>query len=146
MLIDVRNRLDERQIYELLEMSVFPDPDRLLSVIAEYKDNSGLQIRGYEDHGETIGIIGFEAVDAGTIVIRHIAVHPDERGKGYGRGMVLHLLTEADPDRIEAETDEDGVNFYRSIGFTVHSLGEKYPGVERYLCVYVVDPDEEDED
>lgn len=146
MLVDVKGRLDQRQIYELLELSVFPDPDRLVAVLSEYKENPRLYLQGYEDNGEIIGIIGYETDEARIATIRHIAVHPDERGKGYGRGMVLHLLDAADPERIEAETDEDGVNFYRSIGFTVHSLGEKYPGTERFRCVYVVEPDEEEDD
>ncbi|WP_090116062.1 GNAT family N-acetyltransferase [Cohnella sp. OV330] len=146
MLVDVKDRLEQRQIYELLELSVFPDPDRLVAVLSEYKENSRLHLQGYEDNGEIIGIIGYETDEDRIATIRHIAVHPDERGKGYGRGMVLHLLDAADPERIEAETDEDGVNFYRSIGFTVHSLGEKYPGTERFRCVYVVEPDEEEDD
>ena len=35
---------------------------------------------------------------------------------------------------ITAETDRDAVEFYWSSGFKVTSLGEKYPGVERFLC------------
>lgn len=146
MLIDVKDKLDQRNIYELLEMSVFPDPDRIIAVVNEYKQNSSLHIKGYEDNEEIIGVIGYEIDEAGRLTIRHLAIHPDERGKGFGRGMVLRLLDEANPASIEAETHEEGVNFYRSIGFTVYSLGEKYPGTERFRCVYVVDPDEEDDD
>ncbi|MFC3797694.1 GNAT family N-acetyltransferase [Cohnella sp. GCM10012308] len=146
MLVNVKDRLEQRPIYELLELSVFPDPDRLLKVLDEYKENPSLHLQGYEDNGEIIGIIGYESDEDRVAIIRHIAVHPDERGKGYGRGMVLHLLSAAEPERIEAETDEEAVNFYRSIGFAVHSLGEKYPGTERFRCVYVVSPEEEEED
>jgi len=146
MLIDIKDRLDQRHIYELLELSVFPDPDRIVAVVNEYKHNPSLHIKGYEDNEEIIGVIGYEQDEAGRLTIRHLAIHPDERGKGYGRGMVLRLLDEANPVTIEAETDEDSVNFYRSIGFAVQSLGEKYPGIERFRCVYVVDPDEEDGD
>jgi hypothetical protein len=42
------------------------------------------------------------------------------------RGRAFH--------RLEAETDSDAVGFYRSCGFTVLSLGEVYPGVERFRC------------
>lgn len=28
------------------------------------------------------------------------------------------------------------VDFYRRIGFKIHSLGEKYPGLERFMCIY----------
>jgi len=37
---------------------------------------------------------------------------------------------------IVAETDYEAVDFYRRYGFVITSLGEKYPGVERFLCQY----------
>ncbi len=37
---------------------------------------------------------------------------------------------------LVAETDRDTLNFYQKNGFVVISLGEKYPGVERFKCVY----------
>jgi len=36
---------------------------------------------------------------------------------------------------IAAETDKDAVDFYKKYGFKALSLGEKYPGVERFACV-----------
>ena len=36
--------------------------------------------------------------------------------------------------RITLETDRDAVEFYQRCGFQVKSIGEKYPGVERFLC------------
>ncbi|EOR21192.1 N-acetyltransferase GCN5 [Niallia nealsonii AAU1] len=37
---------------------------------------------------------------------------------------------------ISAETDNDAVGFYRKNGFKITSLGEKYPIVEWFLCIY----------
>ncbi|MBB6672800.1 GNAT family N-acetyltransferase [Cohnella nanjingensis] len=136
MLIEIKDRLDKPQVYELIEMSVFPDPDRIVQVLQEYREDPSLEIRGYYEDDALIGIIGSRLDDEGALEIRHIAVAPDERGKGYGRGMILELLAAKDPREIVAETDDEAVNFYRSIGFTIESLGEKYPGVERYRCAY----------
>jgi hypothetical protein len=33
----------------------------------------------------------------------------------------------------------NAVNFYRNIGFEITSLGEKYPGVERFQCILLRD-------
>lgn len=33
-----------------------------------------------------------------------------------------------------AETDHEALRFYEKCGFAVKSLGEKYPGVERFYC------------
>lgn len=48
--------------------------------------------------------------------------------------------------RIRAETDKDAVGFYKKNGFTITSLGEKYPGVERFDCTLSVSNDSTDMD
>jgi ribosomal protein S18 acetylase RimI-like enzyme len=140
MLIDIKARLDEAQVQELLELAVFPDPDKLKQVIARYKQDDR-KLLGYESEGEMIGVIGYSFADRQTIEINHIAVVPEMRGKGYGRGLILELLALEKPELVFAETDEDAVDFYRSIGFIIESLGEKYPGVERFKCTFNVDED-----
>jgi len=35
---------------------------------------------------------------------------------------------------LEAETDAEAVKFYKKMGFQIQSLGEKYPGIERFHC------------
>ena len=35
---------------------------------------------------------------------------------------------------LVAETDADAIGFYQCCGFAVESLGELYPGVERFRC------------
>ncbi|MGG4554653.1 hypothetical protein ABEX11_20625 [Paenibacillus humicus] len=40
--------------------------------------------------------------------------------------------------RVEAETDKDAVDFYRRLGFNITSLGQKYPGVERFQCSLII--------
>ncbi len=37
--------------------------------------------------------------------------------------------------RVEAETHVGAVGFYEACGFEVESLGELYPGTERFRCV-----------
>ncbi len=37
---------------------------------------------------------------------------------------------------LEAETDCEAVEFYRKCGWIITSLGEKYPGVERFQCYW----------
>ncbi|OAO89065.1 hypothetical protein AXX17_ATUG04830 [Arabidopsis thaliana] len=110
---------------------------------AEIWTDPGLTLYGYKADDEIIGVVGSRLDENNVLEIRHIAVHPDERGKGYGRGIVLELLAKTNPDALVAETDDDGVNFYRAIGFTIESLGERFPGVERYRCTYETEPEEE---
>ncbi|NHN31682.1 GNAT family N-acetyltransferase [Paenibacillus agricola] len=142
MLIDIKPRLDEAGIQELLGYATFPDPERLKKTVDQYKNN-GSKLQGYESEGEIIGLIGYSLMDNATgdftIKLEHIAVDPEERGKGFGRGIILELLELEKPNVLLAETDEEAVDFYRSLGFAIASLGEKYPGVERFQCTFFVD-------
>jgi ribosomal protein S18 acetylase RimI-like enzyme len=144
MLIDVKSELHESHIQELLSYSVFPDPDKLEQTIKLYENDSSLWLYGYESEGVLVGIIGFRINDAQEMTITHLAVEPESRGVGFGRGIILEIIEEMHPVRIVAETHEETVQFYRNIGFVIRSLGEKYPGVERFLCTYEVENPEED--
>ncbi|UKS30776.1 GNAT family N-acetyltransferase [Paenibacillus sp. HWE-109] len=145
MLIDVKSKIQEPEIQEMLSYSVFPDPDHLVQTIEQYESKSDMWLYGYESEGVMVGIIGFRINDAQEMTIAHLAVEPESRGVGFGRGIILEIIEEMHPLRIEAETDEDTVQFYRNIGFVIRSLGEKYPGVERFLCTYDVDGDMDEE-
>jgi len=142
MLVEVKDRLDDPSIREIVGVSVYPDPDKLEKTIEAYKSDSGLELYGYEAEGECIGIIGLRMSEGGEMKIEHLAVSPDYRGLGYGRGLILEAIDKKSPTVLVAETDEDAVDFYRNIGFEIESLGELYPGVERFKCVYVVQANE----
>ncbi|MDQ0898141.1 ribosomal protein S18 acetylase RimI-like enzyme [Paenibacillus sp. V4I7] len=144
MLVNVKFRLNEIEIQELLSYSVFPDPEALQPVIERYENDANLWLFGYESEGILVGIIGFELSDNQEMTITHLAVEPESRGVGFGRGIILEIIEDMHPVRIVAETDEESVQFYRNIGFVIRSLGEKYPGVERFLCTYEVEEAEED--
>lgn len=87
-------------------------------------------------NGEFIGCIGVEFVRTSHCEIKHIAVSPSERGNGIGSKMIDFISHKYSFSSISAETDKEAVDFYRKYGFIAISLGEKYPGVERFLCEY----------
>lgn len=63
-----------------------------------------------------------------------IGVASGDRRRGWGRSLIAALPGLLGVEGLYAETDAEAVGFYRAIGFTVTSLGEKYPGVERFAC------------
>ncbi|MGG3279778.1 GNAT family N-acetyltransferase [Paenibacillus solani] len=139
MLKDITKQSLQPEVKELLSYSVFPDPEAVDRAASFYQAGNS-RLLGYEEDGLLLGIIGFDVVQ-NELIIRHLAVLPENRGLGYGRGLILELLLEVQPkpDAIIAETDEEAVDFYRSIGFEVYSMGEQYPGIERFRCVYEVE-------
>ncbi|GAC43247.1 GNAT family N-acetyltransferase [Paenibacillus popilliae] len=139
MFINVKPQLREADIRDLIELSVFPDPENVEAVLTKYEQHPGDELWGYESEGEVVGLIGFRKYGK-EIEILHIAVHPELRGAGFGRGMILELIHQEQPDIVTAVTDEDAVDFYRNIGFTIESLGEIDPGVERFTCTFETHP------
>ena len=99
-----------------------------------YLNSLNRQLYSFELEGEIVGCIGIEFSSLIECEIKHIAVSLVQRGKGIGSKMI-NYITEQYPI-ISAETDNDAVGFYRDFGFDITSLGEKYPGVERFLCKY----------
>ncbi len=139
MFSNIMSKIEEPEIKELLNLCIFPDPDNLKRVIETYKTSSKLHLYGLVSENEVVGLIGYRHTDKEAIEITHLSVRPDCRGAGFGRGLILELLSKENPKEIIAETDDETLDFYRHIGFEIRSLGEKYPGVERYICSYKVD-------
>jgi ribosomal protein S18 acetylase RimI-like enzyme len=145
MLIDVKSIIDTPEVQELLTYAVIDDPEALQRTLEEYKGQSALQLYGWEEENLLLGIVGFEETEDGSLEVRHIAVLPENRGKGYARGMILELLTSRHPRYLMAETeDEIAANFYRSLSFMVYSLGENSAGIEMFRCVYETDEPEDE--
>lgn len=140
MFVDIRSRLQEAQFTDLLSYSVFPDEDKLSSTVHEYQSNRNLEIYGYIVEQEVIAAIGIEHSES-IVYIRHLSVHPDYRGLGYGRGLLMELIDWKKPEHLIADTDEEAVEFYRSVGFSISSLGELFPGAEQFRCVYNINED-----
>lgn len=142
MLIPIKHRITEESIQELLSYAIFPDPEKLEQATQLYQSEPTLELYGHEEDNDIIGVVGFLLHPNNTLELKHIAVEPGARGNGYGRGLILELIEVKQPAIIEAETDEDSVEFYRSVGFSIVSLGEKYPGVERFKCSYEIELEE----
>lgn len=80
-----------------------------------------------------LGIVGFRRVGDSAEIL-HIAVDEKNRRQGIGRKIIDKLLALEKLKELVAETDHNAVEFYRHYGFSINSLGEKYPGVERFYC------------
>ncbi|MGM7681328.1 GNAT family N-acetyltransferase [Cytobacillus sp. Hm23] len=93
------------------------------------------RLYGYDFEDNVIGCIGIEFLGSKSGEIKHIAVSTKHRGEGIGSKMISFIRDKHSLSVIYAETDKDAVNFYKNYGFNIISLGEKYPGVERFQCI-----------
>ncbi|SFS47105.1 GNAT family N-acetyltransferase [Paenibacillus sp. 453mf] len=141
MLVSIKDRINDVIVQELIGYSTLPEESHIQAALAMYKNNDSTELLGFEDEGQLVALIGIEQ-DGNKVMIKHLAVLPENREKGYGRGIISEMISSVQPETVIAETDEEAVDFYRNVGFVVYSLGEKYPGVERFRCVFETEEEE----
>lgn len=87
------------------------------------------------DGSEVIGCVCASPTGAADEwVIDAIAVDAERQVRGLGRLLIRAAIARAGAAVLLAETDGAAVGFYAQCGFAVATLGEKYPGVERFAC------------
>ncbi|MEW4369144.1 GNAT family N-acetyltransferase [Paenibacillus kandeliae] len=138
--------MEDQELRELLSYAVFPDDEVLDNVFEQYRSNPQQRLYKYIEEGEAIGIIGCAADQdmPDALRIRHMAIAPEERGLGYGRGIVLLLLEKEKPAMLMAETDAEGVEFYRNIGFSVVSTELDEETADSFVCIFHADEEDEE--
>ena len=118
-------------VFELLSFAT--SKSKVRNEYSLYLEKPDRTLYGYESNGVIIGCIGIEVIQSHKCEIKHIAVNVEHRRIGIGRKMIQYINDKY--KTIIAETDKDAIDFYKSYGFTVISLGQTYPGVERFNCM-----------
>lgn len=115
-----------------LEKEIFPDPWSMYAITESLLHEL---FHGYilEDEGEIIGYYGFYSFPP-EAHIANVAVVPKMQGKGFGKMLLEHLISEAeklgDTD-LTLEVRPPNVratNLYESHGFCVEGRRKKYYG------------------
>lgn len=132
--VDLRKRVDDRDVRALVTAS----HGRISSAVRalEHYRSGEWTLLGYELRGLAVACIGFE-VTPSEVLIRTLAVDAMHRDRGLARNLIGEIAAQFPGSRLVAETDLDAVDFYRRCGFEIESLGERYPGVERFRCTRV---------
>lgn len=130
-----RAQVKPAKVKELLATAVFnPTGERLNAILSNVYSSPANKLFLLTHEGQALGLVGVRRVGDAAAEILHIAVDAGTRQQGIGRRMIDELLRVEALSELVAETDQDAVGFYRRCGFVVKSLGEKYPGTERFLC------------
>lgn len=127
--------IDEVGVVDLLALAASGNPSQLRETVQRYRDDPAITLLVARDNNMPIGIAGY-TVRANEITLLHIATAPAARQCGVGRRLLV-AVRRATPAALPlvAETDTESVGFYTATGFTVTTLGEKYPGVERFRAL-----------
>ncbi|HGH7182766.1 N-acetyltransferase [Bacillus cereus] len=123
-------QIESEPFLNILQYAVGPSETSLKKAVVFYQSDKG-RLYKYEEKA----CIGIAIIGANKARICHIAVAPQYRHKGIALRMIRKIIVMHQLTYVEAETDKEAVEFYKKIGFQVKSLGEKYPGIERFhLC------------
>ena len=143
-LVDLRPRLDESDVRAVLGVLAWRGDDGEVDRLTERYRRAGTRLLGLVSArswevqgvppGTPIGCIGIEPRSGDEAEIRSLAVLPRWRRQGLARALVFGACAQLGLRAVEAETDADAVDVYRALGFAVESIGERYPGVERFRC------------
>ena len=89
-----------------------------------------------ESQGKKTGMMVLRISDSVAEIIG-IAVSEKKRRQGTGRRMIQYVMKSEGLERIDAQTDDDSIGFYRKCGFTEERIVVDYPdgSVVRYNCV-----------
>ncbi|MGP7817915.1 GNAT family N-acetyltransferase [Niallia sp. 01092] len=124
------------EVSELLSYAT--SKERIFQSYEKYVGFSDHTLYGFVYKRKIVGCIGIKILGRDEFEITHIAVVPNVRGNRIGSRMIEFICYKYSPRKLFAETDEDAVEIYRKFGFKITNLGEKYPGVERFLCEYEI--------
>ena len=112
-----------------------PSIKKLAYLIGEFYASDSRSIFVAESNERIIGIIGTDYTDKPQGFITHIAVHPYVRKKGTGRQLIEHVIQTLELTTVEAETDQDAVDFYTACKFESREIESQYKGIRRFRCM-----------
>lgn len=134
-IMDRKDNLHDRHVLDILSHSQYqPTEEKLKSLADLYESDPTIHAFSCVDNRRVMGVAVFKRLTASTVEIVSIAVDPAFRHQGIGSKLISFSTNSLKCDEVRAETDDHAVGFYRRYGFDIVSLGEKYPGVIRYLC------------
>jgi GNAT superfamily N-acetyltransferase len=96
----------------------------------------GLEVHGAVERGRVVAFVAFDA-SVDPLVIEYIAVAEDAQGRGLGTALVEVARRDANGGPVYAQTDDDAVDFYRRVGFSVSDRPRdpRWPERQRYDCM-----------
>ncbi|GKW46995.1 GNAT family N-acetyltransferase [Planococcus sp. NCCP-2050] len=131
---EIDSKIIDSSVEKLLSYAM--SSDNITEEYDKYISSINRKLYGFFLEDACIGCIGLEFSSLYNAEIKHIAVDPSQRGNKVASKMVDFVYQQYLLSTISAETDKEAVEFYKRYGFAITSLGEKYPGVERFQCIY----------
>lgn len=130
-IIDIKSDITSNKVLEIISLAHYKPTKEQMQLLADsYLNNKDIKVFGYKIDDNIAGIIVINNHDNN--IIESISVAMRYRKIGIGKKLINYVVDTLDINTIEAETDDDAVDFYRNCGFYIENLGFKYENVRRY--------------
>ena len=129
-----RDETARSEFAHLMWLATEADEEKLGRILR--KELPGLSVIGVLEGDR---VVAFAALDPRVepTVIEYIAVEEASQGHGHGSALVDAAREAGSSRSVYAETDDDAVDFYRRLGFTVTEKAPdpRWPERQRYACL-----------
>ena len=134
ILVDNSTKLEDCKSLVLLAMGPVT-AQKLAQWQENYLIGHPYQLWSWMQNEQLLGIFGLKQ-DGETNYITHIAVSVKHRHQGIGSQMVRDMVKNFPARLWMAQTDDEALGFYQSLGFATRILGHQPRGFRvRYWCV-----------
>ena len=112
-----------------------PTYEKYISQMEHFVSDPAIKIFTCEEQGSKMAILVLDQSSSGAEIVG-IAVTEENRRQGIGKSMISCVMDQECLVRIEAQTDDDSVGFYRKCGFSARKENIQYPDglAVRYYC------------
>ncbi|MFD2673087.1 GNAT family N-acetyltransferase [Marinicrinis sediminis] len=133
-LIPLAHQTEDPAVHDLFEEIMLLEPHKIPEQLVQYASRPDYELMGFREEGELRGLIGVRYVDSHRTELLHLVVKPEYRLKGLGQGLVYMLAEKRELQQITAQIEEEMLEFFRRIGFGVHSYLDEQTGREQFRC------------
>lgn len=125
------------EIAQLLSLCLLTSTPGKLQSLAQsvYGKTQGRFYVLYENEA-VVGILGGSEIDRTHFVLKHCAVLPEHRLKGYASALLKHALEERQYRTMEAETGPEAIDFLKAQGFTCKRIKNHILDLHRFECLW----------
>ena len=133
MFQDIKPRIIEPEVCVIISYAAIDgSPEGVAKEAEKYLSSGKLNFYGWVEDGSILGICGFE-VHSDKVEIHLISVAENRQKQGVGSAMIA-ALQKMYGMRLEADTVEEAVGFYRKRGFETTAFLDPEWG-EKFSCV-----------
>ncbi len=138
MIRDIKKAFQTTEAYAVYAACMYePTYEKFIQKTTPMLADPNTRVYGFFQGELLLGIIAVHRTGGDTAEIKGIAVRETHRRRRIGSGLIAYAMQHERLKALSAETDDDGVLFYRHCGFETEAFVKTFDGMpcRRYRCI-----------